>query len=37
MISEKELAALSYSEAPRMQTSVPGPKSQQINGGICRI
>jgi 4-aminobutyrate aminotransferase len=30
MISESELAKLSYAEAPRMVTSVPGPKVQKL-------
>ena len=30
MISEKELAKLSYEEAPKMVTSVPGPKAGQV-------
>lgn len=30
MINEKELAQLSYDEAPKMVTSVPGPKSQKV-------
>ncbi len=30
LISEKELAALSYAEAPKMITSVPGPKAQKV-------
>jgi len=30
MISEQELAKLSYPEAPRIVTKIPGPKSQKI-------
>jgi 4-aminobutyrate aminotransferase len=30
IISEKELAELSYEEAPKMITSVPGPKAQKV-------
>ena len=30
MITEAELAKLSYSEAPRMVTRVPGPKVQKL-------
>ena len=30
MISEKDLAQLSYEEAPKMVTSVPGPKSGKV-------
>ena len=30
MLSEKELAELSYKEAPKMVTPVPGPKAQKV-------
>lgn len=33
MINEKDLAALSYDEAPKMVTSVPGPKATKVLEG----
>ena len=30
MISEEELSKLSYPEAPKIVTKIPGPKSQKI-------
>ena len=34
MISEKELAELSYPDAPKFVTKIPGPKSQKILGDV---
>jgi len=34
MISEEELAKLSYPDAPKIVTKIPGPKSQKIIGDV---
>ncbi len=34
MISEEELAKLSYPDAPKIATKIPGPKSQKIIGDV---
>jgi 4-aminobutyrate aminotransferase len=36
MISEQELAGLSYPEAPKIVTKIPGPKSQKILEAVPR-